>query len=483
MIKASFPHVLFNIEMKHPDEWRAYVKGVCKRFEFTGFDDSFNGPLIWTPEGKLIGRGADFVQNVYLEKFRLQSPPMVTEERFRKIAKDNMAQVLEQRRTARGGPSLAEQLEATKAKAQDAGALQSIVQPAERRTVICAGVPLELHLSELLETQWESCRAARAAAEEEGIDWCEAVPPDCCISTSLGKESHHCLLHPRPLADLHTVLVPNESMKPGDEGVQIMPRTWSDGGLNREDFFAASEVLLSGQSRACVSMWLGIRDTQGDKVSAGLGDHLRPLDTHLQVLPSGFEPEAEPPFPTALHFARIVSRLAENSIELPCSGLLEGTCHALKLVVPMPEILPAVLEVPASELAENLEKAYMQASSHLSRQLGLCAGVMVAFTPFWLLIVPLTGPQHSRFSQAAWQKLPPPPPCALLGRIVCPTVLPSWPETAGLGTDAGDVGPLVSNRAVAEGIAEDSEEWQIAEVDIRIRVAKLFAAPMEAVKY
>merc|ERR1719410_2282845 len=202
---------------------------VCKKFEFTGFDESFNGPLIWTPEGKLIGRGADFVQSIYLEKFRLQSPPMVTEERFRKIAKDNMAQVLEQRRTARDGPSLAEQLEATRANALDAGALQSIGQPTEQLTVICAGVPLELHLSESLESQWESCRAARAAAEEEDTEWHEAVPPDCCVSTSLGKGSHHCLLHPRPLADLHSVLVPKASAKPGDEGIQVLPRAWLDG--------------------------------------------------------------------------------------------------------------------------------------------------------------------------------------------------------------------------------------------------------------
>jgi len=353
MIKTNFPHVSIHIEMKHPDEWRPYVKSVSKKFEFTGFDESFNGPLIWMPEGKLIGRGADFVQNVYLEKFRLTSPPMVTEERFRKIAKDNMAQVVEQRRTARDGPSLAEQLEATRANAQDAGALQSIEQPSEQRTVICSGVPLELHLSESLESQWESCRAARAAAEEEGIEWYEAVPPDCCVSTSLGKGSHHCLLHPRPLADLHTVLVPKASAKLRDEGVQVMPRTWLDGGLKKDDLLVASEVLLSHHSRACAGMWLSIRDPVGDKLAVRPGDHLRPLDTHLQVLPCGFYPEAEPPFPSALHFARLVSKLAETSIDVPCSGLLEGTCHAFELVVPLPEILPASLQVSAAELAET----------------------------------------------------------------------------------------------------------------------------------
>jgi len=480
MIKANFSHVSFHIEMKHPDEWRAYIKNVCKKHGFTGFDDNFNGPFIWTPEGKLIGRGADFVQSIYLEKFRLQSPPMVTEERFRKIAKDNMAQVLEQRRVLREGASLAEQLEAARAKAQDAGAFQDMEQPKEQRTVVCAGVPVQLHLSESLESQWESSRAARAAAKEEGVDWCEAVSPDCCVSTRLGQGSHHCLLHTRPVADLHTVLVPKASVKPGEEGVQVMPRTWSDAGLTKEDFSVAAEVLLSGQVRGCAGMWLGLRDALGNTRP---GDHLRPLDTHLQVLPCGFDPEAEPSFPTALHFARLVNKISETSIEPPCSGLLEGTCHAFELVLPLPEVLPATLESSAAQLADKLEKAHAQARSHLSRQLGQCAGVMVAFTPFWLLVVPLTGPHHSHFSQAAWQRMPPPPPCALLGRVVCPTVLPSWPETAGHSTDAGTADPLISNRAIIEGIPEDAEERHTAEADIRICVATLYAAPVEAMRY
>jgi len=133
--------------------------------------------------------------------------------------------------------------------------------------------------------------------------------------------------------------------------------------------------------------------------------------------------------------------------------------------------------------------AHVQASKFLSHQLDLSAGVMVAFTPFWLLLVPLAGPKRSPLSQAAWQRMPPPPPCALLGRVVCPTVLPSWPETAGLGVNDDDTGPLVSNRALREGIPVAVDGVAISHTaeenlaDIRICVAKLYAAPMEAVRY
>merc|ERR1719414_2299710 len=106
---------------------------------------------------------------------------------------------------------------------------------------------------------------------------------------------------------------------------------------------------------------------------------------------------------------------------------------------------------------------------------------MLAFTARWLLLLPLRGPKAgSSFEEAAWLKMPPPPPCALLGVVITPFMEPSWPEI--VQPDAPNAA-LASCRAELEGIPEDAAEYAEALTDVRICVSKAQAAPMDLIKY
>merc|ERR1712098_20016 len=109
----------------------------------------------------------------------------------------------------------------------------------------------------------------------------------------------------------------------------------------------------------------------------------------------------------------------------------------------------------------------------------------VAFTTSWLLFLPLDPPPQGSARHEAWRKMPPPPPCALCGLVVCPAVPKDFPETAGLqssasvATEAKTVA-LVSTRAAEEGIREGSAEYEAALREVRI-ASQILGQPPEIV--
>mmetsp|Transcript_65845 Transcript_65845/g.132263 ORF Transcript_65845/g.132263 Transcript_65845/m.132263 type:complete len:497 (+) Transcript_65845:95-1585(+) len=467
MIAVNFPHVRFHMEMKPKEEWKAFVTDVFRKYDFSGFDDNFQGPLIWTPEGQLIGRGADFVQQIYTEKFKLTSPPMVTDEKFRKIAKDNMAEVQAQKQRLKTGPGFAERLEQCYGEARQAAVLLPPEEPEERCTVTTAGVTVELWFSKSLAEQ----RAARLAKSEEDAKSEEEVKGEevtlkCCAAEIGQEKSHYCLLHPRPLGKKHVALVPRRLSKQGEETLEVLHRATDGGqqkeeGLGKDDFMAAATVLLSGAPGAAVGFWTGLTGRSGS--------HLDPVDTHLQVLPDGLQPD-EPAFPTALLAERLLKAKAAEF------GPLRGFRHAL-----LPVLGETQGQVSATELGAALQGAFEEASVELRKQAGAGAGVMLAFTPKWLLLLPLRCPSPDKgFEEAVWRKMPPPPPCALLGVVISPIMEKSWPEVA--QPDRSEAS-LVSNRAQLEGIPESAEEFAAAVTDVRVCVAAAKAAPLEMLKY
>mmetsp|Transcript_46955 Transcript_46955/g.125705 ORF Transcript_46955/g.125705 Transcript_46955/m.125705 type:complete len:491 (-) Transcript_46955:7-1479(-) len=461
VIKVSFPHVRFHIEMKAKDEWKAFVTDVFRKYDFSGFDDNFQGPLIWTPEGQLIGRGADFVQQVYTEKFKLTSPPMVTDEKFRKIAKDNMTEVQAQKQRLKSGPGFAERLEHCYSEARQAAVLLPPEEPEEKCMVTTGGVTVELWFCKSLSEQRAASPAKSAGEDAKG----EEVTLRCSAAEIGQERSHYCLLHPRPLARKHVALVPRRLSKPGEETLEVLRRATDGGeekqeGLGKDDFLAAATVLQSGTRGAAVGFWTGLTQKSGS--------HLDTVDTHLQVLPDGLQKDTEPAFPTALFAERL---LQANAAEF---GLLRGSCHALR---------PVLGDAPAStaDLAAALQGAFEESAVELRKQVEGGAGMMLAFTPTWLLLVPLRRPsEDGGFEEAVWRKMPPPPPCALLGVVISPIIEPSWPEVAQPDRPGA---ALVANRAQLEGIPESAEEFAAAVTDVRICVSAARAAPLQMLKH
>merc|ERR1712146_529987 len=117
---------------------------------------------------------------------------------------------------------------------------------------------------------------------------------------------------------------------------------------------------------------------------------------------------------------------------------------------------------PATELAKEALKAFEQARGKPGKN----DSFALAFTTTWLCLMPLEPPEPGSARHEAWLQMPPPPPCALCGIVVCPTVAPVFPETAQLSQVEG--APLVSTRADEEGILEGSPEYDVAKRQVRI---------------
>lgn len=452
-IEASCPNIFFRYEMKHPDSWQQFFQSVVRKYDFDGYPDDFAGPLVWTHEGDLIGGSAEFIQQVCLDKFGIPPPPAVTDAMFKHIAADNMKQVkLQQHRELNGAP-FGERCEAAH-KRTLAGNLISPPIWAEEKQVVIQGASMEVWVSSTLAAEREKLREDFGNGQSVQIDAGLAV-------TEVGYEkSHSVLLHPRPLVAKHLVLAPRRFLKeipaPAEGGqalLEVPPSTFRsvpEEDLGEADFMAAMEVM---SSIGGVATWMGLR---------GGSEYRDPLDTHLQVLPFPVHHKGEDSplrYPLELHAERA---LKDGTKALQVFPFL----HSFTMVGDPNE------RKPVAELAKDALRVYEKARKEFSG----ASSFSLAFTTTWVAVMPLEPPDVESARHEAWLQMPPPPPCALCGIVVCPTVLQVFPETVKLPQAEG--AQLVSTRAEEEGIPEGSPEFDGANRQVRI-ATRIMDLPIE----
>jgi len=454
-IEASCPNIFFQYEMKHPDLWQGFIQSVFRKYDFDGYPEDFAGPLVWTHEGDLIGGSAEFIQQVCLDKFGITPPPAVTDSMFKQIANDNMKQVkLQQHREVNGAP-FGERCEVAYKRALT-GCLFCPPIWAEEKRLVVQGASMEVWLSNTLATERAKLREDFGNGQSVQIDTGLAV-------TEVGPEqSHTVLLHPRPLVAKHLVLAPRRFVKEaaGADGKQVLEvppstfRSKMDEDLGEADFVAAMEVLASIGG---VATWMGLR---------GGSEYRDPLDTHLQVLPFPVHHSGEDSplrYPLELHSERALKEGHKTMQVFP----FQNSFHQLS---------DANERKGATELAKEALKAYEKVRKELFRGNGQQDAFALAFTTNWLLLVPLDPPEIDSARHEAWLQMPPPPPCALCGIVVCPVVPEAFPETVKLPQAEG--AQLVSTRAVEEGIPEGSPEFDAANRQVRI-ATRIMEMPLE----
>lgn len=242
--------------------------------------------------------------------------------------------------------------------------------------------------------------------------------------------------------------------------LQVPPHAYrgdSTEDLSLQDFLAAAEVLLS---LGGVATWMGLR---------GATEYRHPLDTHLQVMPFPLHsagPASPLRYPLELHLERV---LRDGGKSLPVFPFQhELTQISVVLQEGVDRAFP--LHSTTLELANALQFSYQGARSRSKSP--SCA---IAFTPTWMLCVPIATPDVDTPLHEVWLSLPPPPPCALVGVVLCPELAPEFPETAQPGAPPSK---LVSNRAIEEGIPEGFPEYERACREVRIST-KLLEKPAE----
>lgn len=438
-IEASCPNIFFRYEMKHPDVWQEFINSVFRKYDFDGYAEDFPGPLVWTHEGDLIGGSAEFIQQVCLEKFGIPAPPAVTDAMFKDIAKDNMKQVKLQQHRELNGPPFAERCEADYKRVLGAGLFSPPIWAEEKRFVV-QGAAMEVWTSSTLGAERAKLREDFGNGESVKIDTGFLV-------TSVGPEkSHSVFLHPRPLVAKHLLLPPRRFVKmtEGESVCEVPPSTFRgnpEEDLDEADFIAAMEVMSSIGGVAC---WMGLR--------AG-SEYRDPLDTHLQVLP----------FP--VHHQGEDSPL-RYPLELACERALKDGDKVLK-VFPFAHSFATLVDASGErKTAEELGKKALSVFEQVRGKPGKNDSFALAFTTTWLCLMPLDPPEIDSARHEAWLQMPPPPPCALCGIVVCPTVAEAFPETAKLAQAEG--AQLVSTRAVEEGIQEGCPEFDAANRQVRI---------------
>jgi hypothetical protein len=456
-IEVSYPNIFFHYEMKHPDDWKEFINSVFRKYDFDEYPEDYPGPLIWTHEGHLVGGSAEFVQKVCIEKFGMKNPPTVTDPMFKAIAGDNFKMVKAAQHRLKHGPNFSEKCDTRHAEANAAGLLTPL-SGLEQKTAVRIGVPLEVWTSPDISAKYEAMREKYGDGQSAHLD------ERMCIG-AVGQElSHQCVLHPEPIVPKHMALVPQRMVKPpkapeGDEEaakalaglVEIPPMPYgkvSEEDLGVEDFIAAAEVLTSVGG---VAVWSGIE--------GGCAGYRHPLDTHLTVLP----------FPIRGNESTSPLR---HPLELHAELALKDNLSELK-VFPFQHRFMAINadnEKPkASDLGKEMLAAYEKAKQDAS-------SCLLAFTSTWLLLVPLSPPTEATgFKHELWLKMPPPPPYALIGVVICPTVEKEWPEIVGLEAPGKQ---LIANRAETEGIPKDSKTYAEAERQVRI-VASLTEKPVD----
>jgi len=447
-IEASCPNIFFHYEMKHPDIWHDFINSVFRKYDFDGYPDDFPGPLVWTHEGTLIGGSSEFIQQVCLDKFGIPNPPAVTDPIFKEIAKDNLKQVKLQKDREKHGPPFGEKCESAN-KACLALNLFSLPIWDEQKRVISHGAPMEVWISSTLSSERTELRAKYGNGEAMAID------PRLVVAIIGLEQSHTALLHPQPLVQKHLVLPPRRFITDiaGSEApmLDVLPHRFRYDiaeDLGEADFIAAMEVLCSMGGVAC---WMGLR---------GASEYRHPLDTHVQVLP----------FP--VHSTGEDSPL-RYPFELICEKALKDGDKSVK-AFPFPHSFSKLSKEGVADLAREALRAYEQARP-LAGKNSERDSLYVAFTTTWLMVVPLEAPDQISARHEAWLQMPPPPPCALCGIMVCPFVQKRYPETAALACASVQV---VSTRAEEEGIPEGSPEFDAANRQVCI-ASRIMEMPLE----
>jgi len=282
--------------------------------------------------------------------------------------------------------------------------------------------------------------------------------------TEIGPEkSHTVLLHPRPLVSKHLVLATrryvNEVAATEGQGakLEVPPSTFRssiDEDLGEADFVAAMEVMSSVGG---VATWMGMR---------GGSEFRDPLDTHLQVLPFPVHHNGEDSplrYPLELHYERALKEGAKQLQVFPFAHAFVPLCDPNE-------------RKAAVDLAKLAIKAYEQVRKSFFPAPGQRDAFSLAFTTTWLAIMPIDPPEVESARHEAWLKMPPPPPCALCGIVVCPEVTESFPETVKLPQAEG--AQLVSTKAEEEGIPEGSPEFEAANREVRI-ATRIMELPLE----
>lgn len=311
-----------------------------------------------------------------------------------------------------------------------------------------------------MEVWASSTLGAERARLQEDFGNGEAMQIDAGLAvTTMGPEqSHSVLLHPRPLVAKHLVLAPRRFVKEvaGSSGqalLEVPPSTFRNSveeDLGEADFLAAMEVMNSIGGVAC---WMGLR---------GGSEYRSPMDSHLQVLPFPVHHRGEDSplrYPLELTYDKAVRDGAQSLKAFPFQ-------HSFA-------VLPDANERKSTEeLAKKALSLYEQFRSKPNQR----ECFALAFTTSWICLMPLEVPEPGSARHEAWLQMPPPPPCALCGIVVCPTVAEAYPETAKLPQAEG--APLVSSRAAEEGIAEGSPEYETAIRQVRINT-RICDMPLE----
>mmetsp|Transcript_71047 Transcript_71047/g.197355 ORF Transcript_71047/g.197355 Transcript_71047/m.197355 type:complete len:563 (+) Transcript_71047:64-1752(+) len=518
-IEVACPGVYFRFEMKHPDSWKEFINSVIKKYDFDAYAPDFQGPLVWTHEGDLIGASSDFVQRICIEKFGMGNPPSVADPMFKAIAQDNLKQVQRERDRKANGPPFKERVEAAADRVQQAGLLTAPEFEDQRRIVLCGAsietwrapapppAPLAPPAPEAEPAVEAPAAEAPEAAEAPAPSYAEATAPTeptggdtggggdaghtpgwssrqlreefgdgrsaqvaagLAVATAGAEESHLVLFHPRPLTSRHLVLVRRRDCRevvdgetkisdfkklfdvpPGIESrrIEVPPNAFhaqSDQDLGEEDFMAALEAIVN---LGAVATWMGLQ---------GGTEYRHPIDTHIQVLPfpvmSASAGEQPNPlrYPLELHVERT---LIDGGKVLPVFQKLQHTIVSIKE------------GVEHKNKIAGLAKAALAAfEAQRAVHPGSC---LLAFSASWLLFMPLKQPPElGTPDYEAWLRIPPPPPCALVGIVIVEAIEKEYPETTGFVAAEG--APLVSNRALQENILENTDEYKVAVREARI---------------
>lgn len=451
LIEAVCPQIFFRFEMKHPDAWEAFIQHIFRKFDFSGFENDFPGPLVWTLEGSLIGGSAEFIQIICVQKFGLEAPSPTWDVHFKQIAADNFRQVKQQLLREEFGLPLGESAEAARASAEASGTVRPRSFESQRQIV--AGTTMEVWVSPGLQERF------RAINEEFGDGSSAQLDLGLNVALCGDDQSHAVILHPEPLVKQHLVLLPKSQLVMAPETTQfgIPPHRYrydEKEDLKLSDFVAAMDLL---QNVAGVATWSAFR--------GACKEYRHPVDTHLQVLA----------FPLA-------SRDAEESLRHPLEMAIERALkegRAAVAALRFPHLLAAIgapLSPDGLPSSANLGKAALHAYE-ASQANFKCSACSVAFTGTWMLFMPLAIPQTAA-QHEAWIALPPPHPSCLCGLVVAPSLRPTYPEAAGDGSHEGQ---LVSTRAREEGIPEDSPEYEAADKEVRIST-RILTAPVELMR-
>lgn len=425
-----------------------FIKSVFRKYDFVGFPDDFPGPLIWTHEGDLVGSSAEFIQHVCLDKFGIPAPPAVTDPIFKDIAKDNMKQVKVQKDREKNGPPFGERCDTTYRRCLNSGLF---APPAwdEQKRIIVHGAPMEVWISSALSAERAQKRELYGNGETMQVD------AGLMVATAGPEQSHAVLLHPAPLVQKQLTLVPRRFVTEvaGTEGQSLLDipphgfRSSVDEDLGAADFAAAMEIMSSTGGTPGVACWMGLR--------TGC-EYREPIDTHLHVLP----------FP--VHSAGEDSPL-RFPLELIYEKALKDGDNAVRC-------FPFVHHFSGLSEKSDASKEALRIYEQIRGKPTGFDSVVIAFTTSWMMAVPLEPPDIDSSRHEAWILMPPPPPCALCGIMICPTVAKSFPETASLASAEG--AQLVSTRAEEEGIPEGSPEFLEATKQVRI-ATRIMDMPVE----